>query len=452
MTAPTSTRCRTLVGSFGVPGQRDLDVGRHLVAYLEPYRWPEGVVVEDLSFSAHLVLHRLQELRPAKLVLVGAVASGKARPGTVRRRFVPAVGADRGDPHEELAASLGGAVGLEHTLAVLSQWGGLPSETVVLEVEPADCGFGAGFSDALAASFDAILEAVQAEVGEADPPTIDPEPVTMPAAEPAAVPVSEALGQLRDFARRRREARDEDRHRGAPLPDVPGLEAAVRSRPWGMGLQGGSDWFDVVPLPGGWVVAVVGEVPGRGMEAVGAKADLAAAARASALLAGPAPARVVENLDRFVSSGGDDGKGATVACIALHVPSGDLRLCSAGHCPPVVVEEGAGRLLHEAFTEPLGGPGGHERGQLTARAGPGATVLLYSDGLVESPVRPLALGLIDLEEAVGRSSGTLDALCDGVLAACVNRHRREDDVTLLALRRSPYRGRHDRERHLSPPG
>ena len=456
-----STRCRVLIGGFGAPGHRDLDFGRHLVAYLQPFSWPEGVVVEDLSYAAHLVLHRMQELRPPKLVLVGAVASGADSPGSVRRRVVRAAAADAADAadaHDRLAASMGGAVGLDHTLAVLGQWGGLPADTVVLEVEPADCAFGAGFSEALSSSFDGVLEAVRAELGETGPPSLDLDPVieTPAPAAPAAPPGGSGTGpggpapleSLRDFAARRRDARDQDRFRGAPLPSVPGLEVAARSRPWGMGLRGGADWHDVVALDGGWVVAVVGSVPGRGMEAVAVKADVAAAARASALLAGPSPARIVENLDRFVAAGGL-GRGATVACVALHPAARELRLCSAGECPPLVAGRG---FLHDDFTEPLGG-GGQGQGRLerAVEVPPGSTVVLFTDGLVESPARPLALGLLELEEAARRPVAGPDELCDHLLAACVNRHRREDDVTLLALRTSPYRGGHDRERDPHPP-
>ncbi len=79
------TRCRALVAGFGRPGMRDLDYGRQLVRYLEGLDWPDGVVVEDLSYAAPLVLHRLQELEPAKVVLVGAAARDFDAPGTLRR-------------------------------------------------------------------------------------------------------------------------------------------------------------------------------------------------------------------------------------------------------------------------------------------------------------------------------------------------------------------------------
>ena len=77
--------CRALVAGFGRPGMRDLDFGRRLVDCLQQLDWPEDVVVEDLSCSVPLVLHRLQELRPAKVVLLGAVPRELDPPATIRR-------------------------------------------------------------------------------------------------------------------------------------------------------------------------------------------------------------------------------------------------------------------------------------------------------------------------------------------------------------------------------
>ena len=85
VTGQSVTPCRALIAGFGRPGMRDLDFGRKVVEYLQQLTWPEGVVVEDLSCSAPLVLDRLQELRPAKVVLLGAVARDLDPPATLRR-------------------------------------------------------------------------------------------------------------------------------------------------------------------------------------------------------------------------------------------------------------------------------------------------------------------------------------------------------------------------------
>jgi hydrogenase maturation protease len=143
---------------------RDLDFGRQLIDCLQQLDWPDGVVVEDLSCSAPLVLHRLQELRPAKVVLLGAVPRGLDPPATLRRyRPAPAT-AGPAEVHRSLEESLLGANDLDHTLAVARHWGGLPVDTVVIEVEPCEISFGLGFSDELAMCFDPVLDMVREEV------------------------------------------------------------------------------------------------------------------------------------------------------------------------------------------------------------------------------------------------------------------------------------------------
>ena len=79
-------RCSAFVGSFGRHGMRDLDFGRQVIDCLQQLDWPAGVVIEELPCSPALVLNRLQELRPTKVVLLGAVSRGDDPPGVFRCR------------------------------------------------------------------------------------------------------------------------------------------------------------------------------------------------------------------------------------------------------------------------------------------------------------------------------------------------------------------------------
>ena len=154
-----------LVGGFGRPWQRDLDFGSRFVCAVEDLRWPEGVVIEDLSYSALHVLHRLQELRPAKLVLVAAQARGEDPPGTLRRYLVDPEPPPPDEVHGHLVEALGGEPDLDQTLAVARHWGAIPAGSVILEVEPRDTSLGLGFSGEMAASIDSVLTAVRYELG-----------------------------------------------------------------------------------------------------------------------------------------------------------------------------------------------------------------------------------------------------------------------------------------------
>ena len=425
MTVP----CRTFIAGFGVPTQRDLDIGRQVIRSLEPFTWPAGVVVEDLPCAPTLALHRVHELGPAKLVLVGANQRGVDAPGTVRRRSI--------DPTE---------VHLDHTLTLLRRWGGLPADTVLIEVEPADCSFGTGFSDELAPCFDEILSLLQDELGEDGPVlTLAPDDfltrqsVTVEAAEHA---VPEAMAGLVDYAARRREAKLHERHRGhvrlAPerLPADCGLLVAGRSRPWSIGLESGSDWYDVIPLEHGTVGVVLGDVPGRGVDATALKADLRVAVQAYAVLEGRFPARVVACLDRMAAATGR-GELTTLAYLTVQPDTGEVRLCSAGQCPPLLVDEHGARFLHDSLTAPIGAAGAGHRWEITAELAPGATLLLYTDGLVRGPNFTVRAGQAALVDAALTAPNDLDSLCAHIVGACAARERRDDDVSLVAVRVAP---------------
>ena len=155
----------TLVGGIGLPWLRDLDFGTNWLARAATLVWPDGVVLEDLSYAAHRVMHRLQELQPGRVVLLGCMPRGAGPPGTIRRyRLAEMPEVDPEEVHERLGEAVGGIVDLDHTLAVCRHWGALPDDTVVIEVEPAESEFGWGFSQPVEDAVDEVLDMVRHEV------------------------------------------------------------------------------------------------------------------------------------------------------------------------------------------------------------------------------------------------------------------------------------------------
>lgn len=155
----------TLIGGVGLPWLRDLDFGTNWLARAASLAWPDGVVLEDLSYSAHRVMHRLEELRPTRLVLLGCMPRGTGPAGTIRRYALSELPElDPVEVHERLGEAVGGVVDLDHLLAVCRHWDALPSDTVIIEVEPAEHEFGWGFSQPVEDAVEQVLTMVRREV------------------------------------------------------------------------------------------------------------------------------------------------------------------------------------------------------------------------------------------------------------------------------------------------
>ncbi len=444
VTAPasgTGTRCRAFVGGFGLPAMRDLDFGRRFVDYAEALEWPADVVVEDLPCAPHLVLHRLQELRPTKVVLVGSVERGTGEAGSVRRYRADATQPDPADVHLSLAEGVGGVGDLRHTLRVLRHWGALPADTVIVEVEPADTSFGPGFSEEIGASIEPIVDVVRSELASV-PWTGDDDLPTVEHAHEGAGPPTDSGARVIDLAHYA-EVHDQVSDavaavRQSMLPDpprLPGLVMAARSRPFGTGLHTKGDWYDFVPMPDGWLGIAIGDVAERGLEAAIVMSHLRSAIRAAGPACGPAPGQVVGRVDRVVADTGL-GRASTLLYLVVNARTGEVRLANAGHCRPLVVgEDGSGTFVAGALSPRLGAgfrdPGA--RPEVTTSLGSRSTLLLYTDGLVsDDNLWDDPLGRLRAAATNGR--GDVGDLCDQVMSACLGGVRRRDDASLLALR------------------
>ncbi|MFI9306744.1 PP2C family protein-serine/threonine phosphatase [Streptomyces triculaminicus] len=217
---------------------------------------------------------------------------------------------------------------------------------------------------------------------------------------------------------------------GTP-PDVPGLRTASRYLPATQGAGVGGDWFDLVPLEGGRVDVLIGDVMGRGLAAAAVMGQLRSAANALARTGMP-PRRLMEVLDAVVA----DLPGQLVTCCYLVVApdSGEITLCSAGHLPVLLAAPGPGvRPLPAPVSVPLG-VGGVAHEQATHTVPPGATLALYTDGLVETPDSDIEEQIAALAAELGTALGTgqdLEAVADSAVTALLPVTAGDDDVTLL---------------------
>ncbi|MGY1633508.1 SpoIIE family protein phosphatase [Geodermatophilus sp. SYSU D01186] len=223
-------------------------------------------------------------------------------------------------------------------------------------------------------------------------------------------------------------------------PVVERLAITARYLPAVQGTSAAGDWYDVLPLAGGAVAVAVGDVVGNGAPAAAVMGQLRSAL-AGLLLAGFPPARALELLDRFAAhlSG---ARMSTVACLRLEPDVGELTYSSAGHPPPLVLDGGDGTggdgYLDGGLAPALGLPTAGPRPQAALTVSPGATLVLYTDGLVERRGATLDDGLERLAAAVtARRSAALPALVDGVLGQLVDGNGGTDDVAVVAVRLLP---------------
>ncbi len=153
----------TLVGGVSELFQSDLDLGRLAVQRLQGEDLGPGVTVEDLHYGAVAVAQRLEELRPATLVLVSAV--GRGRPaGTVERRRLDPPQLDTAVVQAAVGDAVTGYVHPDLVVEVASAFGVLPRRTVAVEVEPEVTGSGEGLSTSAAAGLEVALDLVRTEV------------------------------------------------------------------------------------------------------------------------------------------------------------------------------------------------------------------------------------------------------------------------------------------------
>jgi serine phosphatase RsbU (regulator of sigma subunit)/anti-sigma regulatory factor (Ser/Thr protein kinase) len=219
------------------------------------------------------------------------------------------------------------------------------------------------------------------------------------------------------------------------LPDVPGWEMTAYYRP---AREVGGDFYDVIPLRGGRVGFVVGDVTDKGVPAALVMSATRSVLRASAQRL-VEPGALLEQVNEHLCP--DMPEKMFVTCLygVLDPASGLLRFANAGHDVPYV-KTADGIVELRARGMPLGLMPGMAYEEKVAVLEPGDVVLLHSDGVVEAhdPGRDM-FGFPRLKETVA-SAPDGRALIDHVLSELERftggEGDQEDDITLFALRRS----------------
>jgi len=254
-----------------------------------------------------------------------------------------------------------------------------------------------------------------------------------------------ALDNSRLYEQQRRLAEGLQRSLLTAPPEPDHAEIVVRYKPAVEVAEVGGDWYDAFLQPSGATMLVIGDVVGHDTEAAAAMGQLRGMLRGIAYREGPGPAAVLTELDAAIQGLGM-GTMATAAIARVEQTPEEradgrarLRWSSAGH-PPMLLMHVDGRI--EELTNPraelmLGVDPTARRTDAVVTVQAGATLLLYTDGLVEGRDLPLDDGIARLRDALAELAGEpLSVLCDQVIER-LRPEGLQDDVALVAIRLHP---------------
>ncbi|HEX2902605.1 MAG TPA: SpoIIE family protein phosphatase [Jatrophihabitans sp.] len=203
--------------------------------------------------------------------------------------------------------------------------------------------------------------------------------------------------------------------------------------------QVGGDFYDVIVTDGGATSLVIGDVSGHDIGAAAEMGRITNMLRAM-LWQQPegSPAEVLAQLDRAMRDF-DVRTMSTAALVHIEGPNGTghraVRWSNAGHLPPMLVQsDGTVRALTGRPDRPLAVDPRGARHDHQDVMPVDATLLVYTDGLVETPQRDVDTGLEQLRQYLQAHCGDpLESLVDGVLSELIA-DQPTDDVAVVALR------------------
>ncbi len=218
------------------------------------------------------------------------------------------------------------------------------------------------------------------------------------------------------------------------LPETSGLQTAVRYEAGERSVDIGGDWYDVIESPGERLLLVVGDVSGRGLRAATTMASLRYAIRAYAAQDDDPPT-ILCKLSQLLSVM-EDRQFATVLCVEVMAERQEITVTSAGHLPPLLIGPDQAVYVDAEVGLPVGIQRGSTYSSTTVQAPAGATLLAFTDGLVERRGESLDDGLARLarlaRDAIGEN-GSLASLLD-TLVADLPDGRAQDDIAIVGLR------------------
>ncbi|GAA4231555.1 SpoIIE family protein phosphatase [Actinomadura meridiana] len=244
------------------------------------------------------------------------------------------------------------------------------------------------------------------------------------------------LANARLYAEQRNTAEAMQRHLLTPLPQPGDLRLEARYVPATQVSWVGGDWYDAFTLSDGATGLVIGDIVGHDLRAAARMAQVRNMLRALAWDMTEPPSGVLARLDGVMAAVSDAELATAVFGRVEEDPGGRWRLrwCNAGHPPPLLITRDGGTRFLDEHGMLLGDPDlTGTRPDGTHVLPPSSTLLLYTDGLVETRDSDLSDRLTSLRRHGSHLAQLpLPDLCDKLLERV--EPSGEDDVALLAVR------------------
>jgi hypothetical protein len=217
----------------------------------------------------------------------------------------------------------------------------------------------------------------------------------------------------------------------ADLPHIEGIEYDTRYMAGTQDMDIGGDWFDLIQRGPEEFVFVVGDVSGRGDQAAIVMASLQYAIRAYAA-EGDSPSAILAKLCHLLHTK-DDGHFATVLVGSVDVASRRVILANAGHFPPLLMTEAEDSFVQTSVGLPIGVSSDAVYPTTTVTVPEGATLVAFTDGLIERRTEIIDEGLDRLRQAAHGSTAPVADLLTEIVEKLLPQGS-TDDAALLAFR------------------
>lgn len=222
------------------------------------------------------------------------------------------------------------------------------------------------------------------------------------------------------------------------LPHIPGVEASSVYLPAGTDADIGGDYYDLFTAPDGRVVVSIGDVCGKGVAAA-TKTSMIRYALRGMVVAGLEPARVLSELNTMLLEAGDATSIVTLWLGYIDTTTGTLQYADGGHPPGLLLQPSDARIERLATTGALlGAVPGISWSEQVVTLDPGATLLLYTDGVTEARSGGRFFGEGRVRRALragGRPASVAQRLLGQVQRFSAGELR--DDAAILALAYTP---------------